>query len=125
MTIVTVKLTTGLPAKNSFVDFLGNTVEVGDLVVYAPKDSGAELVMAELLELRPVYTWQGYYDDEGHWHKKDVVLYKPFLQPLLSTWPRRGSHYVRGEGYVPGPMRKVLLSDCSTVILHNKKEVTE
>lgn len=103
-----------------YKDFLGNDVNVGDLVIYSPSTQSNELVLAEVLALTSDMRWETRLIDE-EWIREEVEYFKPTLQPLSGS-----SHY-RFRGYKDGKhvdvvARKVTLADCSGLIFHSKKE---
>lgn len=109
-----------------FVDFLGNTIEVGDQVIYSPKGgTRGELVIAEVLALKPFVRYGNRENPEtGRYesYELDEPGYKPHLQPLKSTTGWRDRQWVSGQGYTEAPARKVFLEDCSSMMLYKKEK---
>lgn len=97
-----------------YTDFLGNDVNVGDLVIYSPSTQSNELVLAEVLALNSDTRWEHRYNKETEeWGQLKVEFFKPTLQPISGTSSYR---------FREGDARKVTLGDCSGLIFHSKKD---
>lgn len=106
------------------IDFLGNTIEVGDQVIYTPNTQSNELILAEVLDLKPFVRYGNRKNEEtGRYesYELDTPGYKPHLQPLKSTGNYRNRGW-KGGTFVPTIARKVFLGDCSGMMLYKKKE---
>lgn len=104
----------------NFEDFLGNIVEVGDLVIFTPQSTGGDLVLGKLLDLIPdVRYGQRYNEETGKYDRTEHPYLKPVVQPLKGVNKYRFRDWKNGE-YVPKVARKVTLLDTDSVMLYQK-----
>lgn len=101
----------------SYTDFLGNTIEVGDLIIYSPKGGEhGELVLAEVLNIKEVVKDRWGYPD-GDTNQKYQMIgtyinYKPTLRAINSTSSYRMKYQ----------QRDVRLQDMSSTMLYKKAD---
>lgn len=105
-----------------FIDFLGNEVNVGDMVIYTPANRSNDLVLAEVLAFREAvrYGWRSKQDGSYGTERYEIPYFKVDLQPVKSNDTTRGRTYKDGK-YIDGPMRKVTLPDNRGIMFYSKK----
>lgn len=113
-----------------YTDFLGNTIEEGDLIIYSPKGgTSGELVLAEVVrieeQIKERYGYLEGVEPRKYGVTGTYINYRPTLQPISSTTSWRNTEYKRGEGRVPATPRKTFLQNLSSTMLYKKKEVTD
>lgn len=106
-------------------DFLGQTIEVGDQVIYTPSSHGAELVLAEVLEIREVE--KQYWNNKLKAYESRTELH-PTLQPLDGTYKGRFRKWEWDDEtdtghYKPIKANKARLQYSEHLILWKKKSV--
>lgn len=102
----------------SYTDFLGNTIEVGDMIIYSPKGGETgELVLAEVLEIKETVKERWNHTSRT---TTEYTHYCPTLQPVSSTSSYRNTQYKPGEGFVKATPRKIFLQDMSSTMLYKK-----
>lgn len=117
----------------SFTDFLGNTIEVGDKVIYSPRGNDAgSLIFAEVLELTDfMKTLQRYNKETKSYEYFEVPRVKPKLQPINGSgffgrdydlkWNKETEEYDR----IPITPKPVFLQDCANIVLIEKGKKNE